>query len=128
MRIAWISGFGQIDQERVKEVIEKLRNVDEITFRVFLIHWNSHFYLIGNETEFMVALAMGKKINLIQYQEDNYIHISQIDFTDKIQQDLIDKNGYVLIKDLYDRYGWSQEMYEIKVKDLIVADTKYKRK
>lgn len=122
MSIAWVTTCEEVkilEVEKAKEQLLK-EKVKELTFKVFIIGYNSHFYLIGEADRFVAANKLGITINLIQYDEKEYIHINEYDFIPEEAFELIDKDGFINIYHFYDRYNWEGDTCKVTVKCLEV--------
>lgn len=123
MSKAWVTTcnkVGIVEVAKAKELLLK-EKVKELTFRVFIIGYSSHFYLIGGADRFVAAQELDITINLIQYDGEDYIHIREFDFIPKEGFKLVDNTGLVKIGDFYDMYGWEGNMYQVEVNDLFIV-------
>lgn len=123
--IAWVTTYSGIEVEEVARAREKLSKVKEATFNVCILGYSSHFYLLGDSTEFIVAQELNLPIKLVQYDENDFIHIGKFDFTSARFPELVDENGNVRVGDFFDRYLWDGDMYEIETADLIIGEPAY---
>lgn len=122
---AWVTTYSGLEVEEVARVREKLSKVKEATFNVCILDYSSHFYLLGDSTEFIVAQELNLPIKLVQYDENDFIHISKLDFTAAQFPELVDADGNVRVGDFFDRYLWDGDMYEIETADLITGEPIY---
>lgn len=122
--IAWVTTYSGAEVEEVGKARERLLKEKEATFNVCALDYNSQFYLMGNSTEFIVAQELNIPINLVEYDEDDFVNISKFDFTAEQFPELVDENGNVRVGDLFDRWMWNGDMYEIEA-DLTIGEPVY---
>lgn len=121
---AYVTTFGGVVAEKIEEVRKVLLKEGRATFSVCALDENK-FYLIGNSTKFVLATELNIPITLVEYDENDFIHISKLDFTAAQFPELVDADGNVRVGDFFDRYMWDGDMYEIATVDLITGEPIY---
>lgn len=124
MGVAWVTTCNKVNVKEVARAKEQLlrEKVKELTFKVFIIGYSSHFYLINKEEMFVAAKELGITINLIQYDEEDYINMSEFDFLPDEVFKLGNEDGRIKIGNFFDSYGWQGDMYQVEVSDLVLIE------
>ncbi len=112
---AWVTPYSGIEAEEVAKARETLLKKGEAIFSVCCLDFINEYYLLGDSTEFIVAQELNLPIKLVEYDEDDFVHISKLDFTTAQFPELVDENVNVRIGDFFERYMWDGDMYKVEV-------------
>ena len=122
--IAWVTTYSGVEAEEVARAREELLKEGKVAFNVCCLDYVSDFYLLGDSTKFILATELNIPITLVQYDEDDFIHISMLGFTSAQFPGLIDEDGNVRVGDFFDNYMWNGDSYKIEA-DLIIGEAVY---
>lgn len=124
MGIAWVTTYEEVEilevEKAKKQLIED--RIKELTFKVLIVGYNSHFYLINDAERFVAASELGISINLIQYDADDYINANEFDFIPNEAFKFID-DGLINIGKFFEWYKWEGETYEVVINDIEVFNS-----
>jgi hypothetical protein len=119
---AWVTTYDRAEDEQVGTAIKALSGRKELTFNVAIRGYSSHFYLLDDSTKFIIAKELGLDIMLLQYDEEDFIDIDEVNFAPKDVYEHLAKNGRIRVGDLFENFSWDGDMHKVRV-DLILANT-----
>lgn len=116
--------YSGVEAERVNEVKEAWLKEGQATFNGCKLDYENVFYLIGNSTEFIVATELNIPITIVEYDKNDFVHISKFGYTAAQFTELVDEDGNVRVGDFFDNYLWSGDTYEVEA-DLTIGEPVY---
>lgn len=113
-RTTWVRTYSDAEAEEVGKAREILIKKSGATFNVCSFEFNSDFHLLNDSTEFIVAKELGIPITLLEYDENDFIHINECRFTPDQLTELANLDGNIRVGDLFERYSWEGGTHKIE--------------